>query len=174
MGVGTGVSVAGVAGLESDGFSSAAPLVAAGSTFAEPAGDSRTSSLIGASSFFSDAGSMIARNFRGSTLRVTESEGRLAVGCSGVVLDARMTPALLVVLPDFRRSLVTVVVLVDAAMTSELLCKLPSSQCSYVDRSRRREEVSRQEINGGGVIVKKKLSLRDGAAVLMLLPQEVN
>lgn len=137
MGVGTGVSVAGVAGLESDGFSGAGPLVAAGSV-AESAGDSRTSSLNGVSSFFSDAGSMIARNFRGSTLRVTESEGRFAVGCSGVVLVARMMPALLVALLDFRRSLVTVVVLVDAAMTSKLLCKVPSSQCSYVDRRGRK------------------------------------
>lgn len=118
---GTGVSVAGVAGLESDGFSSAEPFVGAGG-LEEAAAASWTSSLAGESSLFKDSGSTIARNFRGSILRVTESVGRFAVCCSGVLLDARMTPALLVVLLDFRRSLVAVVVLVDAAIISALMC----------------------------------------------------
>lgn len=109
IGCGAGVPLAaGVAGLESDAFSA---LDGAG-TVVEVAGESLASSLSGVSSFLSEAGSMMARSFRGSTLRVTMRDGVF----SGVVL-LRMGVVLLTGLPDLRRSFVIVAVLLPGAMT---------------------------------------------------------
>lgn len=125
IGCGTGVPLAaGVAGLESIGIS-VARFVAAG-TVARAGGaslrSSLVSSLMGVSSFFSDSGSTIARNFRAPTLRVTMRDETFALGFSGDELAARTAPALVAVLLDFRRSLVAVAVLVEdaAAMAVEL------------------------------------------------------
>lgn len=108
MGWGAGVPLAaGVAGLESDAFSA---LEGAGMVV-EVAGESLASSLTGVSSFLSDSGSMMARSFRGSTFKVTMRDDVF----SGVVL-LRMGVVLVTALPDFRRSLVIVAVLLPDAM----------------------------------------------------------
>ncbi len=108
MACGAGVPLAaGVAGFESDAFSA----LDGARTVVEVAGDSLTSSLTGVSSFFRDSGSMTARSFRGSTLRVTMRDGDF----SGVVL-LRMGVVLVMVLPDLRRSFVMVAVLLPDAM----------------------------------------------------------
>jgi len=108
MGCGAGVPFApGVAGLESDAFSA---LDGAGMVV-EVTGESLASSLTGVSSFLSDAGSTMARSFRGLTFSVTMRDGVF----SGVLLR-RIGVVLATVLPDLRRSFVMVAVLLPDAM----------------------------------------------------------